>query len=116
MGHGNDYQYSKNLFSPHITSIWQYVYRCLLYDGYCFCVNRSKYNINKKKIYLILMTISDNVLYWPPDKSSRWLAYCQYYMINKGYATVNRKENIQGHYFMMLIRGLSYNIPKTIKI
>jgi len=70
----------------------------------------------KEKIYLMLMTISDNVLCWPPDKSSRWLGYCQYYMINKGYTTVNKERDYSRPLFHDAYNKLGYNIPKTIKI
>ena len=70
----------------------------------------------KEKIYLMLMTISNNVLYWPPDKSSQWLGYCQYYMINEGYTTVDKEREYSRPLFHNAYKKIGYKIPKTIKI
>jgi hypothetical protein len=69
----------------------------------------------KEKIYLMLLTISGNVLGWPDYKSSRWLGYCQYYMINEGYTTIDDERNYSRPLFHNAYDKLGFRIPKTIK-
>ena len=69
-----------------------------------------------QKIYLMLMTIKESAQDWPDDKSSRWLGYCQYFMINNGYTTVKNEREYSRPMFHDAYAKMGIRKPESVQI
>ena len=75
----------------------------------------EKNNIHNN-IYDMLQTLKKNINIFPDDKTSRWIGYIQYFIIDNGFSTVNTERNFSRPYFHKAYKNMNIDIPETITV
>jgi len=116
-------QFNKDFKNPlnevHRTLAQRYIY--LMKDN-CSSelhpYNEKLYPIQDEvdKVYNMLYKIDKEANNWPPDKSSRWLGYCQRYLIEKEVTTVQKERDFSRSLFHKAYIELGYDVPESVTI
>jgi len=68
------------------------------------------------RIYKMLCVLEKNIKKFPPDKTSRWIGYIQYYLIDKGVTTIDVERNVSRPYFHEAYRKMGYDKVNTVQV
>jgi len=105
-----DSKFDRNYKSPLIK-----VHKSLI-SRYTEMLKTKQYVNGEIRISKMLKTLEENINSWSDDKTSRWIGFIQYFMIENNFTTVDAERDFSRPLFKKAYKKLGLSIPKTIDL